>query len=346
MPRPPSRRRFLRGAALSASAFALSTSGLARPVPEANRVAPVRPRRLRPGDTVALVAPAGVVRERDVEESREALEALGLRTVIGEHALERDGYLAGRDGDRATDLVAAFTDDTITGIVAIRGGWGCARLLPYLDWPTLRANPKVLLGYSDLTSLLLALYARTGLVGFHGPVATSTFTDFTLTSLRDTLFGASGFEMLPDADEGPIDVITPGTATGPLVGGNLTVLCAMVGTPYLPSFEGHILFLEDIGESVYRVDRMLTQLGQAGLLGGLAGIVMGSCRGCTPERDAIATFELDEVLRHHFGPLGVPTVMGAPIGHIRDKWTVPIGATARLDAEAGTLTFEEPPTVA
>lgn len=340
-----SRRRFLRGTALAGAALSFPTAA-ATPTASAAGMAPIRPARLREGDTVALVAPAGVLRSRGtVDEARETIESLGLRAVVGENVLDRHGYLAGRDEDRAADLMAAFTDDAIAGIVAIRGGWGCARLLPFLDWRTIRANPKAVIGYSDVTSLLLALYARTGLVGFHGPVATSTFTDFTLDSFRPVVFSGEPVALGPDSDEGGMTVIRHGTARGRLAGGNLTVLAAMVGTPYLPSFEGHILFLEDIGESVYRIDRMLTQLGQAGLLGGLAGFVMGSCRGCTPEQDAIASFELVDVIRQHIEPLGIPAVMGAPFGHVRDKWTVPVGSMAELRTETGALHLVEAPVV-
>lgn len=217
-------------------------------------------------------------------------------------------------------------------------------MLPLVDWTALRANPKAVIGYSDLTSLLLAAYARSGVVGFHGPVATSTFSPFTLASLRALVFDASAGPLAPEAeaDPEPILTITSGTARGRLLGGNLTVLCAMVGTPYLPSFEGGILFLEDIGESVYRIDRMLTQLGQSGLLGGLAGVAFGSCRGCNPEVDSVGQFTLEEVMRRHFEPLAVPVYFGAPFGHIRDKVTVPVGALAEMDADAGTLRLLQP----
>lgn len=237
----------------------------------------------------------------------------------------------------------AFQDDAITGLVAIRGGWGCARLLPFLDWTAIRANPKVVIGYSDVTSLLLAMYARAGVVGYHGPVATSSFSRFTLDAFRPVVFESNPVDLAPEAGTPGLSVIRHGTARGPLVGGNLTVLAAMVGTPYLPSFEGHILFLEDIGESVYRVDRMLTQLAQAGLLSGLAGFVMGSCRGCTPEADALGSFELSEVVRQHVEPLGIPALMGAPIGHVTDKWTLPLGVMAELHTETGALRLAEAP---
>ena len=346
MASPLSRRRFLRSSAFGTAALATAPSAYAQAArPDATPSA-IRPRRLRPGDTVALVAPAGMVRsEADLDDARQAMRDLGLRTVDGAHVLDRHGYLAGQDADRAADLMAAFRDPAITGMVAVRGGWGSARLLPYLDWPTIRQNPKVVLGYSDLTSLLLAMLARTGVVGFHGPVATSSFSAFTLGSLRSVVFGDAEDPFPRDVLGDGTQTIRPGIARGRLVGGNLTVLAAMVGTPYVPSFDGHILFLEDIGESVYRVDRMLTQLGQAGLLGGLAGFVLGSCRGCTPEPDALGTFTLGEVVRQHIEPLGIPAYLGAPFGHVRDKWTLPLGALAEIDGGARTLRLVEPAVV-
>ena len=221
-------------------------------------------------------------------------------------------------------------------------------MLPFVDWTLVRQNPKVVIGYSDLTSFLLAMYARAGLVGFHGPTGVSTFSPFTVASLRAVAFASEPTPLAPcrsPSPEGPTITVTPGRARGRLVGGNLTVLTAMVGTPWLPSMEGHLLFLEDIGESVYRIDRMLTQLGQAGLLGGLAGVVFGRCRGCDPEMDAVGSFTLEEVVRQHLEPLGVPAILGAPIGHITDKITLPIGAMAELDADAGDLRLLEGATV-
>lgn len=281
-----------------------------------------------------------------MERARDAMASLGLETVVGEHVLDRHGYLAGTDEDRAADLIRAFEDPSVAGIVTIRGGWGCARALPHLHWPTIRANPKVVMGYSDVTSLLLALHARTGLVGFHGPNALSTLNDFTVEAVRPLLFGDTPpIELSPDSDEGGISILRPGRARGRLIGGNLTVLSAMAGTPYLPSFEGHILFLEDIREDVYRVDRMMTQLAQAGLLSGLTGFLMGSCRGCVPEEDGIGRFELVDVLRHHIEPLGIPAIMGAPFGHQTDKWTLPLGVMAELNTATGAIRLLEAPVV-
>ncbi|OZC02793.1 S66 peptidase family protein [Rubricoccus marinus] len=344
MASPLSRRRFLAAGSALAAAPLLARPALAAPEARSGAPAPLHPPRLNPGDTVALIAPAGAVRPRLLDEAKRSMEMLGLKYTVGRHVLDRHGYLAGTDAARAEDFNRAITDPNVDALFAIRGGWGCARMLPFVDWTALRENPKAVIGYSDLTSLLMAAYARSGVVGFHGPVATSTFSPFTLASLRALVFDAEAGPLAPLAqdDPEPIVTLTAGTARGRLVGGNLTVLCAMVGTPYMPSFEGEILFLEDIGESVYRIDRMLTQLGQAGLLGGLAGVAFGSCRGCLPEVDAVGQFTLEEVMRRHFEPLAVPTYLGAPIGHITDKVTVPVGALAEIDADRGTLSLLEP----
>lgn len=339
------RRTFLGTAAATTALTALPAS--ATPLaPEARPLDAVRPKRLREGDTIALISPAGIVRADQVERAQNRLGALGLNAVVGEHALARHGYLAGTDTQRAADFNTAFADPDVDGILALRGGWGCARMLPYVDWSVVRANPKAVIGYSDLTSLLLATYARTGLIGFHGPTGISNFSPFTVASLRAAAFQTEPTPLAPDTaligeDTMQPMTIRPGVARGRLVGGNLSVLVGLVGTPWLPSFEGHILFLEDIGEDVYRVDRMLTHVIQSGLMDGLTGFVFGSCRGCDNDIDAVGTFDFEEVVRHHVEPLGIPSILGAPIGHITDKLTMPIGGLAELDARAGTISLLE-----
>ena len=338
------RRRFLAQAGWAALAPLLATDvrGGGREL--------VKPPRLRAGSTVGLVAPAGIVAEAfDVRLAREMLAALGLKTTLGRHAMDRHGYFAGTDRDRAADLMAMFADPDVDGLVALRGGWGSARLLERLDYDLIRDRPKVLVGYSDVTALLLAIYAKSGLVTFHGPDALSAWTSFTADGFRRASFGGEAVVMENPKREGDgliqtedrVRTITPGTARGRLVGGNLTILASMIGTPYLPLFEGHILFLEDIGEAIYRVDRMLTQLGQAGVLGRLAGLVFGACTRCDPDSD-FGAFTLSEVIDGHVRPLGIPAWQGAMIGHVRDKHTVPLGVEAEIDAERGTITLLEP----
>ncbi len=313
--------------------------------PRARLLAP----RLKPGDAVALVAPATVVYANlDVQIAVETLEAMGLRVVVGRHVLDRFGYLAGTDRDRATDLNRAFADPDIKALFPLSGGWGASRLLPLLDYDSIARHPKILLGYSDITSLLVGIHARTGLVTFHGPNAGSRWNAFSYRSMRALLFDA-----VPVTYNNPramtdelvvrrnrIQTINGGRAEGELIGGNLTLLAALLGTPFLPDFAGRILFLEDTGEAVYRIDRMLTQLFLAGCLRQLAGVVFGQFTEVEPE-PGLGNFSLMDVLRQHCEPLGIPCYYGAMFGHIRQNSTLPLGIRAALDADEGTLVLQE-----
>lgn len=342
------RRRFLETAGLAA----LVLPAGARPPAEVPP-APIRPPRLKPGDVVGLIAPARAFFLRaDIETARLVVEALGLKPKLGPNLAKRYGYLAGLDEERAADVNALFADPEVKGILAGQGGWGCARLLPHLDFGLIRRNPKVLLGYSDLTALLLAIHARTGLVTFHGPTAMSDWSAFTLDWVRRLLFeGETPTYKNVLVEDGRLvprrwrtQVITPGRATGRLLGGNLSVLSHLLGTPYLPGFEGSLLFLEDVHEEVYRVDRMLTQLALAGLLKQVRGVAWGTCRDCEPG-EGFGALTLEELFDDHLKPLGVPAYAGAEIGHIDDQFTLPLGLPAELDAEAGTLRLLEPAVV-
>ncbi len=345
------RRRFLETAGLAALALPAGARGNATAA--APRPAPLRPPRLKPGDTVGLIAPANAFYLRsDVELARSLVEALGLKPKLGPSFTRRYGYLAGRDQERAADVSALFADAEVKGILAGQGGWGCARLLPHLDFDLIGRHPKVLMGYSDLTALLLAVHGRTGLVTFHGPNALSDWTSFTLDWARRVLFEGEA----PTFANAVVDdkrlvprrwrtqAITPGRATGRLLGGNLTVLSHLIGTPYLPDFAGCLLFLEDVREDIYRVDRMLTQLGQAGILAQARGVVFGTCKDCEPGQ-GYGALTLEELFDDHLAPLGVPAFAGAQIGHIDDQFTLPLGVQAELDAEAGTLRLLEPAVV-
>ena len=346
----PDRRGFLKTAAVASLALgcapaagrAASVAGARGPVLKAPR--------LRPGDTIGLINPAGPTYVSwDLEIVEESLAALGFRTERGEHVLDRRGYLAGSDADRAADLNAMFRDDGIDGILCVRGGWGSARILPLVDYDAVRAHPKVFCGYSDITALLLALHARTGLVGFHGPVGTATWNRFSVDWFRMVLMdgaavtfanpGGTGDNLVQVSNR--VQTITPGRAHGRMLGGNLSVLTGIVGSGYLPDFEGAILFLEEIGEDIYRVDRMLTQLRLAGILDAVSGVVFGKCTDCESS-ESYGSLTLEEILDDHLRPLGVPVWYGAMIGHIADKWTVPVGSEVEIDADAGTVTMLEP----
>jgi muramoyltetrapeptide carboxypeptidase len=305
----------------------------------------VKPRRLKAGDRVAIVNPAGATAHRvDVEIVAESLQALGLEVKRGRFILERYGYLAGEDAERAADLNEQFADPSVAGIVAVRGGWGCARILPLVDYDLVTRNPKCLVGYSDVTALLLALHARTGLVTFHGPIGLGPWNSFTVDYFRRVLFEGEevryvnprriGDHLTQVADR--IQTIRPGRARGRLLGGNLTVLTAILGSPYLPDWEGAILFLEDIGENIYRVDRMLTQLKLAGVLDRISGFVFGKCTDCKPG-EGFGSLTLEQLFDDHILPLGVPAWHGSMIGHVPEKFTLPLGVEAEIDADEGSI---------
>lgn len=313
----------------------------------------IKPARLKPGDTVALINPAGATfNSVDVDVARETLGALGLTVKLGEYALSRRGYFAGTDDERARDLNAQFADSAVRGIFTVRGGWGSSRLLPLIDFSLIRKNPKVVMGYSDITVLLLAIHAQTGLVTFHGPVGISSWNSYTVQFVRQILFEGQAVTMTNPKDIGDnlaqvedrVQVITPGTARGKLLGGNLTVLSAIIGSPYVPDWRGAILFLEDTEEGIYRIDRMLTQLKLAGVLNQISGFVFGKCTKCGPG-ESYGSLTLEEVLNDHIRPLGIPAWFGAMIGHVPKVFTLPIGIQVEIDAGAGAIRLLEPAVV-
>lgn len=307
----------------------------------------VKPARLQPGDRIGLVNPATAAFETmPIEILRESLEALGLEVVLGEHYFDTRGNLAGKDEDRASDINGFFADASVKALLA-RGGWGSARVLPFLDLETIRQNPKVLIGYSDVTALLVGIHARTGLVTFHGPQPRD---ELSAEWMRRVLFDAEAPLLenprgitpgLTVQTEHRIQTLRGGKARGPLLGGNLTVLTAIMGSEYLPDWDGAILFLEDVNEAVYRVDRMMTQLRLAGVLDRIAGFVFGRCTDCD-SGTSYGSLTLEQVLRDHIEPLGIPAYSGALIGHIPKQWTVPLGIEAELDADRGTIQMLEP----
>ncbi|MEM6401743.1 MAG: LD-carboxypeptidase [Cyanobacteria bacterium P01_D01_bin.116] len=300
----------------------------------------IKPPRLKIGDTVGLISPAGIINPEDVKEAREIFTSLGLKVKPGRHILDRYGYLAGTDRNRAGDVNAMFADKSVKAIIAMRGGWGGNRILPLLNYNSIRANPKIIMGYSDITSLLLAIIARSGLVTFHGPVATSTWNDFTWKYVKSILFDAQVVAMNNTlVTKLSRKIITPGKAKGKFIGGNLSVINSMLGSSYLPTWKDSILFIEDIGEDIYRVDRMLVQLKNAGILNQISGFVFGQCTRCSTGDEPSLT--LMQVLQEHIRPLNIPAWYGSMIGHIRDKFTVPVGINVEIDANTGIIKMLE-----
>ncbi len=295
-----------------------------------------RPDRIRPGDTVGVVAPAGVVDGERLGRGVKVLEGWGLRVVTGEAVLQRHGYLAGTDQARRNDLQRMLADPAVRALIAARGGFGCQRLVPHLDLSVLRDRPKPLVGFSDVTALLMA-WVEAGTLAIHGPmVAADLAVGLSATSLEHL------WRLLSDPTycwEVPVPVtVRPGRATGRLLGGCLSVLATLLGTPWAPSTRGAVLFLEDVNEWPYRVDRLLTQLRQAGVLGGLAGLVLGSMEGC-PEQEGIGVLD---VVREAFADAPFPVGFGVPAGHRIAEMDIvhvalPLGVPVELDTERGVL---------
>ena len=271
---------------------------------------------------------------------------MGFLTKPGRHVMSRHGYLAGTDEQRAEDIMDMFTDPDVDAILALRGGWGCARILPLLEYNVIRAHPKALIGYSDITALLLAIYARSRIVTFHGPVGRSNWNSRTVEAFRKVLVHGELLHLDPVADgEGsrsrgdPIHPIRGGIAEGPLVGGNLSVASALIGTPYMPDFSGHVVFFEEVREQLYRVDRHLTQFMLAGSFDDAAAIVFGQCAHCTGDSGIGG---LTWLLRDHLLALHKPVWTGAPIGHMSPVYTLPIGIPVITDSAIGMLRMLEP----
>lgn len=332
------------GSVAAGAASVVDTSAVAWPT----LLAP----RLRPGDTLGLVSPANATYEREpLQIAVEALQALGFQVKVGTHARARYGQFAGTDAMRASDINTFFADDTVAGLIAVTGGSGCNRIIDKLDYALIRAKPKFFGGFSDLTALVNGIQRQTGLVTFHCPVAESEWNDFSVNHFKAMVMqaqapllrnpiGERGDNLVQTQDR--IMTLRPGKARGHLIGGNLSVLASLAGSPYMPASRGGVLFLEEVNEYIYRVDRMLSTLRLCGALDGLAGVVIGKFTKCEPGEGKYGTLTLDEVFDDYFLPLNVPVFRGAMIGHIKRKFTIPVGLGVEMDADAGTLQILSP----
>jgi muramoyltetrapeptide carboxypeptidase len=330
---------------------ALLAAGLAAP---AMAVAPARqlikPQRLFAGAVIGLVAPGGCTTEAAIAKAVRNIESLGCRVKLGANLRAVFGNYAGTAQQRIEDLHAMFLDPAVDAIWAIRGGSGCISLLSGLDYALIRAHPKILLGYSDITALHLAIHRQAGLVTFHGPVASSTLSDYAREQMLAVLADPQPATVIPmssaNAYQGLSDplyavrTVHAGIATGTLMGGNLSMVSALAGTPYAADIAGALLFLEDVNEAPYRIDRWLTQLDLAGGLRNAAGVIVGICENCGPEAGDVS-LTLAQTLALHLDPLAVPAVTGYSIGHIRNQCTLPIGLHATLDTRRQTITLHD-----
>lgn len=309
----------------------------------------ILPPKLSPGDTLGIIAPASAPPDpKAVDRAVDVLKHLGFRIKLAPNVHKHHGFLAGTDRERASDLMRMFTDKKVDAVLCVRGGYGTARLLPLLDYKIIATNPKIFCGFSDITSLHSAFLTKAKLVSFHGPMLVSDFAsgelpEFTVKSFLETLSGQrTGLGVGYSGKT--VKVLHRGVARGRLVGGNLAVLCTLLGTPWMPTLKGRILFIEDIGELPYRFDRMLTQLLNCGLLQQVAGVAIGLNADCEDPKAKAATEyrqSLEDVLRERLLPLKIPVVMGLPFGHVPHNGTLPVGIKAELDANRGELNFAE-----
>jgi len=313
----------------------------------------IKPQRLQPGDKICLITPAFQALPAKVRFAKERLEAQGLEVVMPDTLMNRDGYFAGTVEEKVTELHNAFADPSVKAIMAVRGGYGCARLLKHLDYELIAANPKIVLGYSDITSLLMAIYTQTGLITFHGPSAGYPLPEFSQHYLHRVLFGGEAVSY-ENPHKPPRDdvistayrphTITPGVVKGRLMGGNLTVLASLLGSPFVPEeWEDVILFLEEVHEESYSIDRMLCHLDLVGILPAVKGVILGSFTDCHSR--AFQSFDVETIVENTISALGVPAYANAMIGHQEEIFTLPIGAEVELDASNCTFRLLEPAVV-
>ena len=297
----------------------------------------VRPPRLKPGDTIGIVAPAGPFDSEKFMKGKTVLESMGFQTFFDEGIFQKHGFLAGTDIQRANQVNRLFADPIVQAIFCARGGYGSMRILPLINFKIIQKNPKIFFGFSDISALLSVLYDQCGLVTFHGPVVTTlaNATEKTLTALQTALTSPKALELTP----GNGKVIKPGVCSGLVAGGNLTTLCHLVGTSYTPNLKGKILLLEDVGEMPYRIDRMLTQMRLAGCFNEIAGLILGAFKECGHLN------EIGEIFSHIFEDKDIPILAGFEMGHGEHNLTIPIGLSATLDADNKRLLFHEPATV-
>lgn len=326
---------------LLASSFAPSTLLATNDMASSKQLTP-----LQKGDTIGLISPGSYLSDEGLAKAIEMIEGLGFKTKLSTNIRAKYGFVAGTDEQRLADIHQMYADKTVKAIWCIRGGYGTTRLLPYLDYKLIKKNPKILIGYSDITALLNAIYCETGIIGLHGPVGASDMPPYTQTHLEAMITGQQNQFVIEPASENlanednaySITTIHPGVAQGKLIGGNLSLLSAMCGTDHEPNFSKKIVFIEDVGEKPYRIDRMLTQLRQSKTFKKAAGIALGIFADCEAPANS-DSLSLQQTLEDRLADLNIPTIYGLSFGHISHQCTLPIGVEAVLDTHKKTITI-------
>jgi len=343
------RRSFLKSAtALGAATLFHQTSWGNEP--KSTNVPKVKPKKLKLGDTIGLIAPGFAIKMEALYLTLETLEKMGFKTYHTDRIKSNHGYFSNNDEERAKDLNEMFINPDIDAVLCVRGGYGCTRILDLLDYDSIKSNPKALIGFSDITALINTIYKKTGLVGFHGPVGKTLDDEYSQTYFKKVLMDPQ--ESLPIKNAILKDpkqyrnseyyryTITKGIGQGELVGGSLSLVTAMIGTPYEIDFTDKLVFLEDVEEAPYRMDRMLTQLTQVDTFLKAKGIIFGVCKGCDRKRTT-ENFTLREVILDRIAPLNIPAVYGMSFGHIPQNSTLPIGIEATFNAYKKELRLME-----
>ncbi|WP_318312410.1 S66 peptidase family protein [Flagellimonas crocea] len=343
------RRSFIKSATALGAATLLHQRSWGN-LPTAQNKTKIKPKKIKLGDTIGLVAPGFAIKPETLYLALEALEKMGFKTYHTDRIKGNYGYFSNTDEERAKDVNEMFANPDIDAVLCARGGYGCTRILDLLDYEIIENNPKALIGFSDITALLNAIYKKTGLVGFHGPVGSTIDDEYSQSYFKKVLMEPQESLVIKNAilkdpkqyrnSEYYRYTITPGIAQGELVGGSLSLVTAMVGTPYEIDFTDKLVFLEDVEEAPYRMDRMLTQLLNVESFLNARGVIFGVCKGCDRKRTT-ENFTLKEVITDRISRLGVPAVYGMSFGHIPQNATIPVGVEASFNAHKKQLRLME-----
>lgn len=318
-----------------------------------NGQALVKPNRLQLGDTIGLIAPGWLITEAQLKESIEQIKQFGYVPFYSQRILGVNGYFSGIDEERAADVNEMFLNPCVKAIFCVNGGYGCTRILNLLNYKGIEKNPKILVGFSDISALLNAIHLKTNLITFHGPYSRTIKYGYNSTQFNSVAVNPTSNFVIESSEEDLIKsaekteysryTITSGNVTGQLIGGNLTIITSLIGTEYQLDFTNKIVFLEDVGEEPYQIDRMLTQLIESGQLQKAAGIAFGIFQDCEKSDITYApnSFLLKEVIEERIKPLNIPAVYGLSFGHNKNNFTIPIGVIAKLDADAKTIELLE-----
>jgi muramoyltetrapeptide carboxypeptidase len=303
----------------------------------------IKPFKLNKGDTIGVIAPASPMKIKALKAGVSYLQKLGYKVIVGKSVFKKRGYFAGSDKDRLNDINYMIENSEVKAIICARGGWGTLRILDKINYEILKQNPKIISGYSDITSLQIAIYTKSNILTFSGAMVASDMSDFDpftekvfwniVTEVHDNI-------ILKNPNNKKLKAIKPGVAEGELIGGCLSLVVSILGTPFQPDFKGKILFLEDIGEPPYKIDRMLTQLKRAGVLQSVSGIVFGEFVDCKPKEKS-KSLTLEQVIQDTVRDLNIPVFKGLVYGHINKRVTMPIGARARVDSRKGFIEIME-----